>query len=321
MTCAKLLNYPDSPWDEHEATRLRPEIAAAMPTISADLRTYTFQLRDDFAFSPPASGVVTAQSMKYTFERTLSPELASPAHQFFTNIVGEVEFNSGQANEITGIVAQGATLTFHLIEPQGEFLTLLAMPFTLRGADRPAARRTVRADSLSRSVLHLVEQHQPRTRREPESRTTTARGRNASTRSCTSSTSTKRRGTSGSCPAIWTGARFRSPTSREVRQPVRPRQPRRGARASAVLRLSPQMCIGMLPMNTSRPAAREREHAQGGQLRGQPHVVQESRRERARRRRTTSTFRRARPGFEDIQVYPRSAGPRDGARPRGLASR
>ena len=24
MTCAKLLNYPDTPWDEHEATRLRP---------------------------------------------------------------------------------------------------------------------------------------------------------------------------------------------------------------------------------------------------------------------------------------------------------
>jgi len=129
-TCAKLVNYPDSPWDEHEATRLRPEIAAAMPTISDDQLTYTFQIRDDYAFSPPASGAVTAASMKYTFERALSPELASPAHQYFTNIVGEVEFHNGQANEISGIVAAGDTLTFHLIEPQGEFLALLAMPFT-----------------------------------------------------------------------------------------------------------------------------------------------------------------------------------------------
>ena len=40
MTCAKLVNYPDSPWDEHEASRLRPEIAAAMPTISADGRVH-----------------------------------------------------------------------------------------------------------------------------------------------------------------------------------------------------------------------------------------------------------------------------------------
>jgi ABC-type oligopeptide transport system substrate-binding subunit len=72
-----------------------------MPTISQDRRTSTFQIRNDYAFSPPASGVVTAQSMKYTFERTLSHEMASPAHQFFTNIVGEIAFNNGQASEIT----------------------------------------------------------------------------------------------------------------------------------------------------------------------------------------------------------------------------
>src|SRR5439155_5082469 len=104
-TCAKLVNYPDTPWNEHDASRLRPEIAAAMPTISADRRTYTFQIRSDFQFSPPGNSFVTAQSMKYTFERTLSHAMASPAHQFFTNIVGEVEYNSGQAPEITGIVA------------------------------------------------------------------------------------------------------------------------------------------------------------------------------------------------------------------------
>src|SRR5262245_49862858 len=90
MTCAKLVNYPDTPWDEDEALRLRPEIAAAMPTISQDRRTYTFQIRNDYAFSPPATGVVTAQSMKYTIERALSHELSGPGHQFFTNIVGEI---------------------------------------------------------------------------------------------------------------------------------------------------------------------------------------------------------------------------------------
>ena len=48
-----------------------------MPTISAGSRTYTFQIRNDYAFSPPASGVVTAQSMKWTFERSLIPDMAS----------------------------------------------------------------------------------------------------------------------------------------------------------------------------------------------------------------------------------------------------
>src|SRR3954470_21262615 len=128
-TCAKLVNYRDAGFPQNWA--LQPEIAAAMPTISADGRTYTFQIRNDYAFSPPASGVVTAASTKYTFERTLSPEMASfSAHPFFTNIVGEIEFHNGQAAEITGIVAQGDTLTIHLIESQGDFLTSLAMPFT-----------------------------------------------------------------------------------------------------------------------------------------------------------------------------------------------
>ena len=52
---------------------------------------------------------------------------------------------TARASEITGIVAQGDTLTFHLIEPQGEFLTFLAMPFALRRPDRRC-----RASSSSR---------------------------------------------------------------------------------------------------------------------------------------------------------------------------
>ena len=126
-TCAKLVNYPDAPGPE--GSRLVPEIAAGMPTVSEDGLTYTFQIRNDFAFSPPASGVVTAQSMKYTFERTLNHDMASPAIVFLSNIVGATEYNNGDADEITGIVAQGDTLTIHLLERQGEFLTYLAMPF------------------------------------------------------------------------------------------------------------------------------------------------------------------------------------------------
>src|SRR6187401_2328931 len=65
-TCAKLLNHPDTPWDAGEASRLRPEIAAGMPAISTDQRTYTFQIRNVFQFSPPWNTYVTAESMKYT---------------------------------------------------------------------------------------------------------------------------------------------------------------------------------------------------------------------------------------------------------------
>jgi peptide/nickel transport system substrate-binding protein len=123
-SCAKLVNYPDAPPPAN--TRLVPEIAATMPSISGDGRTYTFQIRDDFAFSPPASGIVTAESMKYTFERTLHPDMPSPAISFLSNIEGATEYHNGQAPHISGITAQGSTLTITLIQPQGEFLTILA---------------------------------------------------------------------------------------------------------------------------------------------------------------------------------------------------
>jgi peptide/nickel transport system substrate-binding protein len=128
-TCAKLLNYPDAP--APVGSRLVPEIAGAMPTVSADGRTYSFTIRDDFWFSPPAVGErVTAQSMKYTFERTLDRRMSSPAQPFFDDIVGAQAFISGAASEISGIVAHGDTLTITLLEPAGDFLGRVAMPFT-----------------------------------------------------------------------------------------------------------------------------------------------------------------------------------------------
>ena len=43
-TCAGLLAYPDAAGDA--GRRLVPEVAAALPAVSADGRTYTFRIRD-----------------------------------------------------------------------------------------------------------------------------------------------------------------------------------------------------------------------------------------------------------------------------------
>ena len=123
-TCAKLLNYPDS-----GSGVLEPEIAAAMPTVSPDGRTYTFQIRSGFAFSPPATGSVTAQSMKYTFERLLNRFMASPAQYFFEDIVGARKYSRGEAASVSGIVASGNTLSFELVRPASDFVSRMAMPF------------------------------------------------------------------------------------------------------------------------------------------------------------------------------------------------
>jgi ABC-type oligopeptide transport system substrate-binding subunit len=106
-----------------------------MPTISTDGKTYTFQIRNDYAFSPPATGVVTAHSIKYMFERMMHASLQSPGYQFLAdpngvNIEGAIDYREGRANEITGIQASGSILTIRLTQPRGRFLALLAMPFT-----------------------------------------------------------------------------------------------------------------------------------------------------------------------------------------------
>ncbi len=127
VTCAMLVNYPDEPGEE--GTRLQPELAAAMPAISADGKTYTFQVRSDFTFSPPANRAVGAQDVKDTFERLATPGLNSPATRFYRDIVGFNDRVAGTSPSIAGITVEGQTITFTLERPAGDFLARLAMPF------------------------------------------------------------------------------------------------------------------------------------------------------------------------------------------------
>ena len=129
-TCANLLNYPDAPGSE--GAQLRPEIAAAMPMISRGGRTYTFRVRSGFRFSPPSDGSiyhpspnqpVTASTIRYTFERALSPKLEDPpAAPFVSDLVGLAAFRAGQASHISGIAVRGDTISFTLTRPAGNFL-------------------------------------------------------------------------------------------------------------------------------------------------------------------------------------------------------
>jgi YVTN family beta-propeller protein len=86
LTCATLLNYPDLP--APTGARLRPEVARALPTVSADGRTYTFTLRHDFRFSPPSGAPVTAQAFVRALERTLNPRMASQGATDVLDIAG-----------------------------------------------------------------------------------------------------------------------------------------------------------------------------------------------------------------------------------------
>jgi len=128
-TCAKLLNYPDRP--APEGLHLRPEVAAGMPTLSRDGRTYTFTVRPGYRFSPPLGQPVTAETFRYSIERALSPKLAdfAPGPFYVGDIQGEQAFRNGEAEHISGLRAMGDRLSITLAKPSPGFLHRLAFPF------------------------------------------------------------------------------------------------------------------------------------------------------------------------------------------------
>src|SRR4029453_20226 len=126
-TCANLLNYPDSAGPQ--GTRPPPEIAAAMPTVSADGRTYTFRVRPGFRFSPPSNEPVTAQTFRHTLKRALSSKnVWSAGPSLASDIVGVSAYRTGKAHDISGIAVHGNALSITLVRPSGDFVTRISMP-------------------------------------------------------------------------------------------------------------------------------------------------------------------------------------------------
>ena len=125
--CAKLLNYPDKP--APAGSQLEPEVAQSLPTRSPDGKSYTFRIRKGFRFSPPSNQAVTAQTFRYTIERSLSPVMKGPAQGYLGDVVGAKAYMSGKAAHISGIVVRGNTLTVHLLSPAPDLPSRLAMPF------------------------------------------------------------------------------------------------------------------------------------------------------------------------------------------------
>jgi YVTN family beta-propeller protein len=111
-TCATLLNYPDE--ESPAGTQLVPELAESLPTRADGGRTYTFRIRKGFRFSPPSGEPVTAQSMKYSIERTLNHRMQSPA--------------AGLMQDLTGVTASGNTLTLRLTRPAPNFPARISLP-------------------------------------------------------------------------------------------------------------------------------------------------------------------------------------------------
>jgi YVTN family beta-propeller protein len=109
--------------------QLVPDLALAMPTVSAGGTAYAFTLRPGLRYS--TGRAVLAQDFRYAIERVM--DLNAQAASFLDGIVGAAACRPGEPCDLSqGIITDNAarTVTFRLTAPDPDFLDKLAFRFT-----------------------------------------------------------------------------------------------------------------------------------------------------------------------------------------------
>ncbi len=107
---------------------LRPGLAQSYE-ISPDGTVFTFTLRDGVKFHN--GRVMTAEDVKYSFERTVNPATQSPGAGFLASIEGFDAMQAGQANELSGVkILDPKTVQVTLSRPDATFLSVMALNFS-----------------------------------------------------------------------------------------------------------------------------------------------------------------------------------------------
>jgi YVTN family beta-propeller protein len=103
--------------------QLVPDLALSRPDVSADGKTYTFQLRPNIRYSN--GRLVKAKDFRYAIERVfkLRPPAQPDSRDNFRGIRGAASCDRRRCNLAAGIVADDAarTITFHLSAPDPYF--------------------------------------------------------------------------------------------------------------------------------------------------------------------------------------------------------
>jgi ABC-type transport system substrate-binding protein len=148
----QLFSYPAST-DKDKALEAVPDVATELPTkdnggISADGKTITVHLRDGVKWNTSPARAVTAQDFVRGFKRLCNPtqnSVGAPGY-FEDTIAGMKDYCSAFAgvpqnvasfkdfvssHDISGITAvDDTTLKFTLTKPAGDFVNILALPFS-----------------------------------------------------------------------------------------------------------------------------------------------------------------------------------------------
>jgi peptide/nickel transport system substrate-binding protein len=142
----QLVSYRTDP-DTAKANQVVPDMVEAMPKISDDGLTYTMKIKDGVQWDAPSGArQVTGADAVLGFIRLCNPVEPSGALGYYSGVIaGMKEYCDAfakapatvagikafvQSHEISGVSAQGNTLTIKLVQPAGDFLNILALAFS-----------------------------------------------------------------------------------------------------------------------------------------------------------------------------------------------
>ncbi|MCI0635961.1 MAG: ABC transporter substrate-binding protein [Actinobacteria bacterium] len=108
-----------------------PDLATALPEVSADGLTWTFTLKPGIAYAPPLDDVtVSSQDFIRAMERAACGECSTGGYSFYYSAIeGFDEFVAGEADSISGLEApDDTTLIIRTTAPTGDLPFRMAMP-------------------------------------------------------------------------------------------------------------------------------------------------------------------------------------------------
>ncbi|HEX8159954.1 MAG TPA: ABC transporter substrate-binding protein [Solirubrobacteraceae bacterium] len=130
--------------DGPAGSELIPGLAEALPTISADRKTYTFKLRPNLKYSDGSP--VKASDFEHTIKRLMY--LGGPFAFYSSGIEGVAEYQQAKQPDadISGITADEARrdIKVKLSEPDGKFLFAIALA---DAAPTPAAKSPMKGSN------------------------------------------------------------------------------------------------------------------------------------------------------------------------------
>ena len=127
----QLLTYKAAPADAG-GYDVVPDLAKAMPTISEDGLTYTFELKDGIKYDDGSP--IVAADIKYAVERSFEVDTLSGGPQFMSEVLEGGATYKGIYKDpkgLSSITVEGdKKITFKLADPYADFIYVVALPTT-----------------------------------------------------------------------------------------------------------------------------------------------------------------------------------------------